>query len=210
MEDAITIHRGLSELKLLDSKIEKKIGGFLPCGIKQSNGLVNKDTDAKEFDKNATSGFESINGLIKRKQDIKKAIVKANAETNVTIAGVKMSIADAITYKAFVEVKRRLIAHLKSQLDYYKSQVSQSNDIIDANALKLTEAAFGKDNVEIKDTDIASIMDPYKAKNTYSLVDPLKIGDKIEELTKEVDDFEAEVDAVLSEANSLTKLDIKA
>ena len=40
------------------------------------------------------------------------------------------------------------------------------------------------------------------------LVDPLKIADKIVELENEIEDFRTEADAVLSEQNALTLVDV--
>lgn len=45
-------------------------------------------------------------------------------------------------------------------------------------------------------------------KNDPHLIDPLKIADKIQALKKEIDEFREEADAVLSEQNALTVVDI--
>lgn len=45
-------------------------------------------------------------------------------------------------------------------------------------------------------------------RNEYILIDPLKINTRIEELEVKVSSFKAEVDAVLSESNALTKITI--
>ena len=76
--EKMTIHRALSELKLIDAKIEKQINEVLPSGIMQKGRLVNGFMQESEFEKNAKSKFDSVNDLIDRKNKIKSAIVTAN------------------------------------------------------------------------------------------------------------------------------------
>ncbi|GAG32212.1 unnamed protein product, partial [marine sediment metagenome] len=75
-------------------------------------------------------------------------------------------------------------------------------------ALKLAEAALQKDNVKINDGDAVAITEPFIKKNRFELVDPLKVEELTEELQTDVDDFETEVDAVLSEINAITFIQI--
>jgi hypothetical protein len=42
--------------------------------------------------------------------------------------------------------------------------------------------------------------------NTFELIDPLKVKDKIDILEKEISDFESEIDAALSVSNAVTEL----
>ena len=53
-----------------------------------------------------------------------------------------------------------------------------------------------------------AIVEPFVKRNEFHLVDPLNIENKIRELEKEVDDFELEVDAALSEINAITTIEI--
>ena len=44
--------------------------------------------------------------------------------------------------------------------------------------------------------------------NEFHLFDPLKVAEKVESMEKEVADFEMEVDAVLSEINAVTFIEV--
>ena len=67
---------------------------------------------------------------------------------------------------------------------------------------------MGKDNVKIGENDVNSITEPYIEKNEFHLVDPLNLAKTIEDLSDEIEDFESNVDAALSEINALTFIEI--
>jgi len=79
----MTIHRALSELKLIDSKIEKQINEIIAVGIYQKGKNINGYISPDEFKSSAKSKYDSVNDLIARKCNIKSAIVDSNSKTNV-------------------------------------------------------------------------------------------------------------------------------
>lgn len=204
MENKMTIHRGLSELKLIDSKIEKQIGEIAPVGVFQKGKLINQYIVAEDFNSAATSKYDSITDLINRKIKIKSAIVAANGTTRVKIAESEMTIADAISLKENIKFKKNLIISLRQKFAQNVGQLNNNNSIVEQNVQRLLEATFGKENVKVGATDIESVRKPYIESNEWHLADPLKISEKINSLEKEVGDFESEVDAVLSEINAVT------
>lgn len=206
--DKMTIHRALSELKLIDARIEKAILAIEPTGVTQKDKLVNQFYKKEDFEKEAKAKFQSVNDLIERKNKIKSAIVKANGVTQVEINGEKMTIADAINFKQVIDFKKKLIATLEQKHRNAKATAERNNKQVEDNALRLAEAALQKDNVKINDGDAVAITEPYLAKNQFHLVDPLKVDELVEKLQTEVNDFESEVDAVLSEINAVTVIEI--
>lgn len=207
-KSTMTIHRGLAELKLIDSRIEKAIQNIQPCSAQQKDKPINGTHSKEDFENKAKADLQSITDLITRKQTIKSAIVKANAETSVTIGDKSMTIAEAINYKTILEFKRQLARSLKSKGDSIVSHVNANNHQVEQNALKLAEAALQKDNVKIGDDDAGSIINPYMKSNEYHLLDPLNYQEKAAKLLEDVDTFETEVDAALSEINAITKIEI--
>lgn len=204
----ISLHRALSELKLIDAKIEKLILEIEPNGLKQKGKMINGYYEEEDFSKNAKSKFQAVNDLIERKVKIKAAIVKANAETMVTIGEREMTIADAITYKSIVAYKKSLIESLKSKFARTKKEMEHKNLLLEQNLQKVLEATFGKDNVKITKDDVEAVRKPFLESNEWLLADPLKVESTIERLEQEVGDFESEVDAVLSEINAVTLIEI--
>lgn len=207
----MTIHRGLAELKLIDSRIDKSIGVVVPIGLMQKGKLVNGITEKEEFEKNATSKFQSINDLIDRKNDIKSAIVISNGITKVKIGDKEMTVADAINFKTVIEFKKKLIQHLSSQHRSAMATFTKENDKLKDTAMKNALIILGKEgenNVKATDDDVKAIVEPFIERNELQFVDPLKVENLVEDLSKEVDEFEIEVDAVLSETNAITFIEV--
>ncbi len=204
----MTIHRALSELKLMDSKIEKQILEIKPCGIFQKEKMINAHVKPEDFQKKAQSNFDSINTLITRKNLIKTAIVQSNSKTIVNIANKEMTVAEAINFKAIIKYKRDFIDSLKSELQKAIGKMNKKNEEAEAKLQQILEATFGKENVKVGKDDVDMVRKPFMESNEYYLFDPLKIEEKIETMENEVDEFEAEVDAILSESNAVTIIEI--
>jgi hypothetical protein len=202
--EKMTIHRGLAELKLIDARIQKQIEQTIPSGIKQKDKKVFNFIDEVDFVKNAQSGYDSVLALIDRKNKIKCAIVRKNAETTVKVNEENMTIADAINFKTLVQFKKQLIASMRQKHNKNLSDMEKNNTVVEQNCQKVLEVTFGKDNVKVQSSDIEAVKKPFMEQNQFILVDPLKIADRVNELEKAVMTFEAEVDAVLSEINAIT------
>lgn len=208
MENKMTIHRALSELKLIDAKIEKNITEITPAGVFQKNKPVNGYVPKDDFDKQAQGKFDAVNDFISRKGKIKSAIVQSNGITKVKVSGREMTVADAINEKAAIAIKKRFIENLTSKLKSTAATMNKSNELVNANVQRILEATFGKDSTKVNETDLDSVRKPYMEANEFHLADPLKVQEKIDSLEKEVSEFETEVDAVLSESNATTFINI--
>lgn len=203
-KEKMTIHRALTELKMIGKRLEDKIGSIVPLGLAQEGKLINGLHERKEFEKNAKSRYQSVMDLIDRKARIKKAVLAANSKTKVKIAGKSMTIADAIHAKEIIGFKHHMLNSLEELWRRIKAEAERKNEKVDKEALDIAIAALKKDNVKIGDKDAVAITEPYRKVNTYHIVDPLDAEKVIEDLKEEVDQFEAEVDAVLSEVNATT------
>lgn len=206
--EKMTIHRALSELKVIGARIQKGTEELLPSGITQKDKLVNNQHIKEDFEKKAKEGFQSVMDLIDRKNKIKSAIVKANAETSLTVAGKTMTIADAINLKGVIAYKRAVAERLKKVQASAKMHIEKNNEKVDANALELARVLLGKEGVKSGDDDVKKATESYLAANTFSLVDPIGVDDKVASLEKEIGDFETEVDAALSEINAVTFIEL--
>lgn len=202
--EKMTIHRALSELKLIDAKIEKAIAAVNPTGMHQKEKLINGQATQEAFAKDAQGYYDSALDLMSRKTAIKSAIVQSNGVTQVTVGGKQMSVADAINAKAIIKFKKKLIETLSGRHRSVLAGINNNNSMVQQNCQKLLEAALGKDAVKAGKEDVEAISKPYLSANEFHLFDPIKVEDKIKTLEKEMGDFEADVDAVLSESNAIT------
>lgn len=209
--EKMTIHRALAELKLIDSKIDKAVALIEPTGVMQMDKLVNGFYKKEDFEANARSRYQSVVDLINRKIKIKSAIVTANAVTKVKIGEVEMTIAEAINFKTVITAKRNLITVLTNQHRAVKAKYTTENENINRVALDNAKIMIGKqgDNgVKPTDNDVKNIVEPFVKRNEYHLVDPLDAEKLIEKLQNEVNTFEMEVDAALSEINAITIIEL--
>ena len=206
----MSIHRGLAELKTLDSRISKAVSQLDVVGVKKAKGLVNESIDEEEFIATAKANFQSATDLIARKTAIKTAIVLSNANTIINIENVgEMSVADAITYKdTTCGYKKSMLTTLITRGNKAAIKLKNHNADVEERALDMAKTALGKDNVKLGDDDVTKVTDTYIKANSYAYVDPLGLTGVCEELEKEILAFEIEIDAVLSESNAITMIEI--
>ncbi len=208
MTQQMSLHRVLSELKLIDKKINDKISSLELITVKKGDKLL-RNINEEEFIKNAKSSYESVEALIERRCNLKNALIIANANNCVSINGRTLTIAEAIDYKNITEYKKNLLKVLKDQ--YSRAIRNYENeDLKNNNALEeLIKTAVGNknDNSE-SDALIKAMTDGYMSRNTLSYVDPISIKNQIDKLQSEIDEFDSEIDSVLSEANARVTVEV--
>lgn len=106
----------------------------------------------------------------------------SNARTQVTIAGDAMTVAEAIERKSSIE-------HEKSLLAKFVQDWSLASSTYERMA---AAAAF----------DTSDVM------NAPHIVDPLDIRERIDKLREYIENFESEVDVILSESNGHTTITV--
>lgn len=203
----ITVSRALTELKTLNTRIEKKVNeAQFIYGCKQSSKKVDGIQTREEFGQNAKSQYDSIVDLIDRRNEIKTKIVQSNAETKVKVGDYEYTVAEAIERKSSIELDKLLLNKMKQQYNFVLIDVQRKNDQVDAQLNEHLTTVFG---AEVKQKEDSTLLtENFRKQHGYEIVDPLKLKDKIDKLEKEIEDFETEVDAVLSESNAINKITI--
>lgn len=98
------------------------------------------------------------------------------------------------------------------QRQYKQAQVEinrQNGADLEARADQYVTAIYGQKDGKTNTADIEKVRADFLKANTYELLDPIHILDKIEELEKKISDFMSEVDAALSCSNALTQITIE-
>jgi hypothetical protein len=205
----ITITRALTELKLLDKRITKEINGFKPVGLIQSrkNTVINTSKTKEDFSKEAKEMYQSITDLIKRRANIKSAIVKSNSETNVKINGISMSVAEAIERKNSIKYEKALHQRFNQEGIQATTQREQHNTNLQNQVEQMLLNNYGKDRKANAD-EYEAIAKPFTEANELNFVDPLDFDKTNKGLVEDIEKFESEVDFVLSESNAKTKIDV--
>lgn len=207
MSQKWNIHRCLSELKTIDSRIEKSIRSFDQVDYKKNSAdkLYKTKITIEEFEKTTQSNLASITKLISNRKKIKNAVVLSNASTYVTIAGEEYTVAEAIERKMSIELEKSLLRKIKENYNYAVEKVNRYNLDAEQKAESQVNAILGSD---AKAEEKLSTMTKVIENNSWSLVDPIETFKLVEKLEHEIASFETEVDYVLSVSNATTLVEI--
>lgn len=201
----MSVHRGLSELKLYANKIASLNSGSFVVANKQTNKTIG-GRSIEDVNNLIKGNFDSMVALIENRKRIKDAIVKSNAMTNVSVNGKVMTVAEAIERKASIEFERNFLRILQNQF-------SQQNNIVDQQNLQLpTKLESFLQSTLGEKRDVATVKDltkTFEDNNKYVLIDPNHIQDYIQKLEKNIDEFVSQVDYTLSESNATTFFDVE-
>lgn len=205
----ITVAEALSELKNIYSEISSKINSAIFVSTGKTNETNEQILAAiKNTTKEISDNYNDIISLMKRRDSLKNAIVKSNAETFVEICGEKMTVAALVELKDSINYKYELYRAIKDEYRSAKYNMENANKAMEEKLENLITIAFGRDNNnKIKEEDYNSIAVPYRKANEFSLVDPLNIEKKLEELDAYLEDFSANADSVLQISNCTTEIE---
>ncbi|MEK4486304.1 hypothetical protein MHH81_12045 [Psychrobacillus sp. FSL H8-0484] len=203
----ISITRALRELKTLDARILKKINETTFAASKKPKENIPGFKTVDEFENKAKENLQSIKDLIDRRKQIKKAIVESNAKTTVEVSGVKMTVADAIERKNFIEIEKTLLGKMNS--DYGRSQVrvEQNNELAQDRLDTQLNNMISKDGK----TDLTAV-EGYKKlfweSEETKLIDPISVKEVATKMSLDIETFEDDVDVALSEINARTFISV--
>ena len=205
----ITLHQALSELKTIEKRIDDKLSNSNLIWVGNESQKVGNLYTKEEYEMQVKASYQSITDLISLQTHLKKALMKANAETDVEMNEKNYKIIDLIVEKDLIAMKKKLLPKMKQQLYQAIQVMNSNNDVVNTNLQRILEATFGRDQSKVSAGDIDAISAPYKKSNEWNLIDPLKIEDKMKQIEQEIIDFETNVDATLSTINAITTIDIE-
>lgn len=207
MEKQMTIHEALSTLKLLDKRIQSKLGNAFISKRLVANNKIN-DIDVKDYETKLKANFDSVKALIKNKAKIKAAIDKSNSITEVTIGKYTMTVQEAIVRKHLIEDEENFLAYLKSQYSEAVKAMNKANEGLQEKAERYLVSITQTDKTNRSAEDLAELKESYIKGNTTVLCDPNNLGDVITAMEEDINTFISNVDFELSKSNSLTVIKI--
>ena len=202
---SLTITRALVELKTLNSRINKiaDYTTFIMYKTKSKNSHYAED----DFKQTAISEFQSFNDLVARRDKIKNAIMMSNMTTMVEIAGKKMTVAQAIEFKTTIGYKTILLETMIKQRQQVTIETEAHKQRVQSKIDDNVRIICGKDSKPDANV-IQTVSDGIAKGDPIEVFDPLNLDAVIKTMEKEIEDFSANVDYVLSEANALTKIEV--
>ena len=208
--ETMTIHKALAELKILESRIMKTVGDGTYCvANKHSNEKIN-GVSVEEYKKVMQGAYDKAVDLITRYKAIKKAVTLSNAKTVVKIGEEEYAVAEAIWMKNHgVEFDELLLNELREQYNKAQAKIlKQNGNDLEQRAEQYVVGIYGSKEGKINTDDFEKTKQDFITSQTFELVDPIGILEKIEALEEKISTFKAEVDAALSTSNALTVIEV--
>jgi hypothetical protein len=203
--ESLSITRALADLKLLDKRIQKKVtvGVFSTVISNKNKHQINQE----QFTNNAKEEYQSIDDLINRYNKIKSSIILSNCVTTVKIGNKEYTVAEVIERKQSLHYKKSLLDQLKRNRESSNTIMQTNNQQMEGDLQRLLETSFGKSsNTKTNADDIESISKAFRDSNLARVLDPINCDSRINELEKEIDEYDREANFVLAESNALTKI----
>ena len=213
--EKMTVHKALAELKIIDSRINNAIhDGVYVVANKHSNDKIGGKT-INEYKEHMKACHQKVSDLIARRNAIKRAVVLSNANTKVKVGNDEFTVAEAIEMKNHgMEFKTHYLRTIANQNYSAQSEINRnSGDAIEKRAeqyiLSVIQAQPKDSKMSVDSDAMKALRKTYIENNTYDLIDPLDVNKILEDMTKEIEEFNTEVDAALSVSNALTVIEIE-
>lgn len=207
--EKMTVHKALCELKVIDSRINKAISAMAFVVPNKHNNTKISGMTVADYCDHAKAAYQSAVDLITRRDAIKRAVVKSNAETQVIVAGVAYTVAEAIEMKNHgMDHIRALMMKLTNDLNSAKRAADTENALLERRGDEYIRNMYGNTDMKNLTADAVDQRKEFIKSITVELVDPLHISDKIAALDKMYHDFMIEIDAALSTSNAVTEIEI--
>ena len=203
MSQQMSVTQALAELKLLRKRFTTVLEGAQFITVKTKT----RQLDVEAFGRNATASYQSYRDLLARYNRIKAAIVASNATAKVAIGGKEYKIAAAVERKRSIDQERVCLQLMRQQYKMANDDFERHQRAQQERLDRLMMQELGKDNKTNVDV-VNGLSAAFLKENTAVLVDPLKLEERIKEYSKELEDFETNVDWVLSESNGRITLTV--
>lgn len=204
----LSIHRALTELKMLTLRIEAATNEVSAVvANRKSNRKIN-GVDIPEYEKQMQASYDKVVGLISYRNKIKALVVQSNANTKVLVGKEEMTVAEAIERKQSIQYEKNLLEVIQHQHRSAINSVAKENDALPAKLeTYLVNILGNKDKQSPEEVKLHT--ETFMKRNEFEIIDPLNAKQQIEKLSNRIEEFESEVDAVLSESNATTFIEVQ-
>lgn len=211
MKETMTVHKGLCELKIIDSRIAKELldAKFVVTNKHSNQKIAGKSV--ADFIDSGKEKLQSICTLMNRRNAIKRAITNSNAVTKVTIGGTEYTVAEAI------DMKSSGIKYLKDLADIidvqYRGAVKfsekENGADLDAKADRYLTSMYSGSELKNMSDEIVKVRDAFIASQTVDIIDTIDAVSVLDNLRNQIDSFMSDVDSALSVSNALTTINVE-
>lgn len=207
----ITLNEALGKLKILDDRIYKKINDGIYIGYMKKKATSEYSTrlSKEEFEKKTRASINSVNDLIRKRNERKSKLIQANAETHLEIAGKEYTIATAIERKNSIEYEKAFLSKLKKVYNETLEIISKEDSRVKSRLEDKIDIILGSGDRKDSEELITAITKKSDEEDGYIIVDPLNLKEIIDKMEEEIINFESEVDIKLTIANSTSFIELE-
>lgn len=211
MKETMTIHKALTELKTLQSRIENEINRTEFVATNKHSNTKYRGQPVADYVKSVQDAYKSIRSMINRRNAIKQAITKSNAVSWVEIGGKTYTVAEAIDMKQIgSENLRRLAASIENQLGVNRAYCERENgEKLDARADQYIKNLYEGAEMKNLSEEVRKVREEFVASQTVDLIDPIGAENVLKELRDSIEAFMSDVDSALSVSNALTTIEVE-
>jgi len=211
-QTTMNISRALAEIKRIDDRVTRLTSESVFVAIAIGKGDKQKmhtgNESVLQTASKMQSAFDKIQAEILMRSKIKAAIVKSNAETQIALGGTVMTVAEAIELKKSIQLKKVLCAQMQRQLVTMRSTVDTLNAKLEQQIETNLATIYGSDKSKVDASTFDMVSKPQREAKEASLLDPLKLETKIEQLNEDISAVETELDYLLSTSNAVTVISV--
>lgn len=211
VNETMTVHKALCELKTLDARIKKAIDGSVYVFANKHGNAKVSGLSIGDYSAEIKSAYQSATDLIARRDAIKRAVVLSNAVTNVTVGGKEYTVAEAIEMKNHgIPIQQSLLDKLKNDSRRARREADESNGMrLEMRADEYIKSLYANADMKNLSDEVKKMRADFLAAQVMEIVDPIKVADEIERLEALINTFTVEIDAALSVSNALTEITIE-
>lgn len=211
----LTVQEALNQLKVLDKRIERKLGDTKYVGVVQEDKLVypaSSKGDKDKFISDAKSSIDSLLDLIAYRHALKAGILRSNALTEIVIGDKKMTVAEAIDYKTSIQSEKDLVQTLVNDLTQATTKMTRINNDIDTALEKKQNSLLSSDKDD-KSSEFIKFLKEQAEKEKATVLE-LEVGkalvsDYIKDKLDSIEQFEQTVDFKLTASNVSTEITVE-
>ena len=211
----LSVQEALNELKVLDKRIERKLGDTKYVGVVQEDKLVypaSSKGDKDKFISDAKSSIDSLLDLIAYRHALKAGVLRSNALTEIVIGDKKMTVAEAIDYKTSIQSEKDLVQTLVNDLTQATTKMTRINNDIDMALEKKQNSLLSSDKDD-KSSEFIKFLKEQAEKEKATVLE-LEVGKAlVSDYTKakldSIEQFEQTVDFKLTASNVSTGITVE-
>lgn len=211
----LSVQEALNQLKVLDKRIERKLGDTKYVGVVQEDKLVypaSSKGDKDKFISDAKSSIDSLLDLIAYRHALKAGILRSNALTEIVIGDKKMTVAEAIDYKTSIQSEKDLVQTLVNDLTQATTKMTRINNDIDTALEKKQNSLLSSDKDD-KSSEFIKFLKEQAEKEKATVLE-LEVGkalvsDYIKDKLDSIEQFEQTVDFKLTASNVSTEITVE-